>query len=71
VELGVELGGALPDNILELLAMRFGTVSDRVVTALAEVEDLTRLKALLRKTVTVNLLTEFEMTLTQSVVNDP
>lgn len=72
IERGIERGAvqATRDNIRELLEMRFGTVSDRVVTALAEVQDLARLKALLKKTVTVTSLTKFEMALTQSLADD-
>jgi RNase P/RNase MRP subunit POP5 len=72
IEEGIERGTvqATRDNIRVLLEMRFGTVSDRVVMALAEVQDLARLKALLKKTVTVTSLTKFEMALTQSLADD-
>jgi hypothetical protein len=75
VEEGIEQGAVqtMREAILELLEARFGTVSDRVTTALARMEDLARLKALLRKTVTATSLTEFEMLLTRSLVdaNEP
>jgi predicted transposase/invertase (TIGR01784 family) len=72
IEQGIEQGvvQARREDILALLEARFGPVSDRVATALTEVENLARLKALLRKTVTVTSLTEFEMLLTQSLVDD-
>jgi predicted transposase/invertase (TIGR01784 family) len=72
IEQGIERGAmqARREDIVELLEIRFGTVPDRVVTVLAEVEELAHLKTIYRQAATATTLTEFEMTLTQSLVND-
>jgi hypothetical protein len=58
------------ENILDLLEIRFGTVSDRVTNALTGMDNLARLKALHRQAVLADSLTEFEMVLVQSKVDD-
>jgi len=65
---GLEQGSVqtMREAILELLEVRFGITSTTVLAGLACIEDLARLKALLRKTTTVSSLNEFEALLTQS-----
>ncbi len=72
IEEGVERGAVQTtrENILDLLEIRFGIVSDRVTQALAGVDDLARLKALHRRAVLVDSLAEFEVAVVQSKVDN-
>jgi predicted transposase/invertase (TIGR01784 family) len=58
------------EDILALLDIRFGPVADRVVTVLAQIEDLDHLKNLHKQTVLVDSLAEFEMMLAHAKVNE-
>ena len=51
------------ENILELLQVRFGEVPQSVVEAVNRLEEITTLKQLLRQTISVGSIAEFEQLL--------
>jgi hypothetical protein len=51
------------ENILDLLQVRFGEVPPSVVEAVNRLEEITTLKQLLRQTISVGSIAEFEQLL--------